>query len=212
MQGVDFITQYECSVLEWFNRAYKGFTQMIYAQDILSLVVDSSAIKYPTLLYHRTASTWDFLKAMPVVDTDASGQLVRSVVFSTTQDYEAAIYLQRESDLAQMSNVIRQYWAKNSYAFVRMSPESTLSVGGVSDDPFILRVGMRYVGIDPSTERTNIDPKGARRVLRVKWQSVLLICDEEIAPRYSGFQLVINARGEAEASKETLYVADYPLE
>lgn len=177
-----YIEQYEKAVLEWFHAAYPAIKMMVYAKDKETLLAKEKTLHYPTLLYYRDDTEHQLPKALEFYEPDPkrNGQVVKTVMFSTVQPYTASLYLNNEADLYRVGNILRQKWYQDSYVTMRYP-----TVGEQ------LRVGLFLKGFSFVTERNGVDEKGPERVLRIQWQSTVLLEADYRQPVYTGFRLYL---------------------
>ena len=176
-----YIEQYEKAVLEWFHAAYPPITHMVYAKDKESLEALNKTIEYPSLLYYRQDTDHVLPKALEYFEAEKQpNRATKYVMFTTVQPYEASLYLNDEADLYRVGNVLRQRWYQDSYV--------TMTYPDVNSK---LRVGLYLKSFGFITERSGVDTKGPRRVLRMEWQSTLLLEAAYCEPRYTGFRLML---------------------
>lgn len=174
------IARYEKAVLEWFHRSYPQVRTMVYAEELDGFFAQERTYTYPSLFYSRKEIDWVLPKAMPVTGEVGDAEK-NSVIFSATQEYEARLILNDETDLFRAANVLRQAFYRESYVTLRYPMENDQ-----------LRVGMRLIAFELATVRRKWDEKGPLRMLKMKWQSELLL--EALYPvkRYTGFRVWIN--------------------
>lgn len=193
------LLQYEKAVLEWFHAAYPKLREMIYADDIDKLLSKDAIVKYPSLIYSREDS--DIVSGVPYdsYETDADGNLQRIRTFPFDQIYTAKLVTEKQSDIWAIANAIRQHWSYDSYAHVR--PKGA---------DWLLNVGMRLLSFRVESERDNLDRKGARRVLTMRWRSVLQLEDYDEAMRWLGYRIYIVPNG-VEAEEWLVAQGDLPI-
>lgn len=180
------VEAYERAVLEWFSVALPSIRDMVYGESEESLLAKKMHLVYPCLLYYRISEEKTLEKGIPYYEPgDVDNRASKHVMFQMPQTYEASLYLNDEKDLYKVANVLRQKWYRESYVTLRYPTESDQ-----------MRVGMRLLSFRLDSERSGVEPKGPKRVIRMRWSSTLILEAIQIVPRYSGFRLTLNANDE----------------
>lgn len=192
-----FLLQYEKAVLEWFHAAYPPLREAIYASDIDKLLALDDHLKYPSLVYSREDADLTLPKAYDSYCTTADGTLEHMRAFPFEQIYDAKLVVEKQEDIWRVANTIRQRWSYDSYAHI-LHP----------DDDWHLDVGMRLLRFRVESERDNLDRKGARRVLHMRWRSSLILEDYDEANRWKGYRLWLVPNG---VMAEKYLIAEGPL-
>lgn len=192
-----FLLQYEKAVLEWFNAAYPPLLEAIYTDNIDDLLALDRIIKYPSLVYSRQSADMALPRAMDVYCTKDDGTLEHGRMFSFEQVYTAKLLVEKQSEVWRAANAIRQRWSYDSYAHLK-HPDADWSHD----------VGMRLLSFQVDSERSNLNDKGAMRVLTMQWRSALVLEDYDEAFRWDSYQIVICPNG---VHAQELVVGEGPL-
>lgn len=186
------LLEYEKCVLQWFHAAYPALTTALYGAKVDVLLAKDAIIKYPSLLYTREGGEFQYSRPIDFYGERVSsdGEAVRKThvrCFPWEQEYNANIYVEKQSEAWELLNVLRQRWSYNSYVYVR-HPDV--------DD--VLPVGLRLLGMGVEDESDNLEKTGARRMVKVHWKSQLVVDDYDIQQGWDGYRLWIEEGVEGE--------------
>ena len=163
-----FILQYESAVVAWLTEAIPSLVQAIYTEDVDRLTGSSDVIRYPSVIFWRDSAEQTLPQAYDIYDSDAGATdvLSRGRFFTLPMKYTARLVCEKQSDAWKYLRVLRNWWADHSYVYVRLPDYSA---------DFVLKVGVKLLGMRVLSERDNLDRKGAQRIVEFSWFSQLAV-------------------------------------
>lgn len=163
-----FILQYESAVVAWLTEAIPSLVQAIYTEDVDRLTGSSDVIRYPSVIFWRDSAEQTLPQAYDIYDPDAGATdvLSRGRFFTLPMKYTARLVCEKQSDAWKYLRVLRNWWADHSYVYVRLPDYSA---------DFVLKVGLKLLGMHVLSERDNLDRKGAQRIVEFSWFSQLAV-------------------------------------
>lgn len=159
------IYQYEAKVLEHVNRAVPEIKLATYANNIDMFTSMSKVVKYPSLLYSRQETNWEFPAIHYTVDK------VPEYYSPFEQEYIARIYVANQADALKIAGDLRFYWLRHSYVKVPVFD-------------YLLTVALRLLYIKVSEERSGNDKIGPQRFVELSWKSRLFYTRRENEEAY----------------------------
>lgn len=163
-----FILQYESAVVAWLTEAIPSLVQAIYTEDVDRLTGSSDVIRYPSVIFWRDSTEQTLPQAYDIYDSDTgvADVLSRGRFFTLPLKYTARLVCEKQSDAWKYLRVLRNWWADHSYVYVRLPDYSA---------DFVLKVGVKLLGMHVLSERDNLDRKGAQRIVEFSWFSQLAV-------------------------------------
>lgn len=155
------IYEYEACVLRHINKAIPEIKLASYAKDPEMFGSMAKIKDTPALLLYREVTEWTFPYIYKFLDR-AERRYARFSSFH--QSYVGRIYVTKNSDAFEISNILRFYLNENAYINVPWLEES-------------VRVGLRLLYIKVEQDRSVTDPKGPQHYVELSWSSQLFTDD-----------------------------------
>lgn len=149
------IYEYEAEMLLHLNRCIPDLRIATYSfnEDMFGAI--SKVTKYPSLVYHRVETQWEFPRIWNYKEESFN---------KIQQEYVGAIVCENTKDAFAIANRVRMFLSKNPYIYVLWNKEK-------------IRVGVRLTYIKVVDERNNYDNKGAKRIIEFGWWSQLFMSE-----------------------------------
>lgn len=155
------IYHYEGKILEFIRECIPEITLATYANEEDMLLSMSDIKKYPSFIYSRRDTDWEYNKSLEVRN---GTEVVPFCPFQQT--YLGKILVETQLDAIKLARNLRFYWFRKSTVSVDWLP---------GYEPIDVQLRLLYIKI--GEQRNPADKKGACRFVEFSWSSQLFMTE-----------------------------------
>jgi len=172
-----------------------GVKEIVFSNDVAGFEWVDRQIKYPSALVVRNDLATEFVLRYPMYFQDTHNA---AEVYPADITYTIKAYVEKQVEMIALRDHMRVAFQTDPYVRFQWM-----------DDPYF-PIGLRFVKISTTDERSNYDERGAARVVDLTFQCrVLIIGARDDIPEIEEIRMQMNGYAEKIKNSHTNVVVDY---